>query len=413
MIAAVVGGALALSLVAAATSPHHRPRAVVVAASTKPNLIATQDLLPLLTKAYEPWADSFVTLEQLDLFLRDARRNLTGGAAPIPPPNNDDRNPLLPLPTDQLAVVVMASAGEEGRRRARTIVDTWWRWLAPGTGRLCADADDTELGLATLPSLEGRPTYEDAQRRQPECLKWYYERDYGTLAAWKGGGGGGTKKEAAGGKAAPPVPPPPPSWYLLADDDTWVNVPLVRLFTARYDPDLPLLIGHAYDWPLDEGEGEELAAQGGGGGKDKARRTKKQKKITLGGGAGMLLSRGAFLRMVPRMAEDDARVVAADADADSSSSAPCAAAGFNDVTLPNCARETGVLLVHSELFDGHDRGRDAPNPSAGHLAVHRVTDKGHARRLCCDAAERYGFGWGLGSSSSSPSLSWRDECAGV
>jgi hypothetical protein len=317
-----------------------------------------------------------VTTDQLDLILRDVRAALLLGtgntaagtaaaAAAAPRPTcglgcsvDADGG----VPADRLAVVVMASGNEEGRRRARSIRGTWWRWVSPGLGRMCADVDDDELGLATLPQLRGKGSYEDAQRRQTECLKWLWERDYSSNSGGGGGGGGGSRRP----------PRPLPAWYFLADDDTWVNVPLLRHVAARYDPDLPLLLGHVYAWPPEEKQEKQEQQQ----------QQRKQKKITLGGGAGMLLSREAFRRMAPRMRRDDER----------GEGGPCAAAGFNDVTLPNCARALGVLRVHSELFDGHDRGRDPPNPNSAQIAVHRMTDAAQARALCCESSRR--FGWG-------------------
>lgn len=95
-----------------------------------------------------------------------------------------------------------------------------------------------------------------------------------------------------------------PRWVLLADDDTFIQVDSLLDFIARYDAEVPALFGYVlsdahvlgYDYPC--------------------------------GGAGMLLSAGAYDILAPRLLGD------------------CPLLAFNDLTLGFCAHSQGIPVIH-------------------------------------------------------------------
>ena len=98
-----------------------------------------------------------------------------------------------------------------------------------------------------------------------------------------------------------------PSWVLLADDDTFIQVDALLDFIARYEPSVPALFGYilsdahvlGYDYPC--------------------------------GGAGMLLSAGAYDVLASRLLGE---------------SSQCPLLAFNDLTLGFCAHSQGVPVIH-------------------------------------------------------------------
>lgn len=94
-------------------------------------------------------------------------------------------------------------------------------------------------------------------------------------------------------------------WVLLADDDTWVHVDRLLSFISGRDFERPALFSYVlsdahvlgYDYPC--------------------------------GGAGMLLSAGAYARLAPRLLSQE-----------------CPFLHFNDLTLGFCAHALGIPLVH-------------------------------------------------------------------
>ncbi|CAJ1386853.1 unnamed protein product, partial [Effrenium voratum] len=98
--------------------------------------------------------------------------------------------------------------------------------------------------------------------------------------------------------------PVQPNWIMLADDDTFVHVDALLDFVGNYDPHVPALFGYVlsdahvlgYDYPC--------------------------------GGAGMLLSAGAYDILAPRLLSE------------------CPLLAFNDLTLGFCSHSQGIPLVH-------------------------------------------------------------------
>ena len=70
---------------------------------------------------------------------------------------------------------------------------------------IMSDQADATRHAITTPALRGRSSFADAQSRQYEGLRMLYER----------------RSNA--------------SWFLLVDDDTFVNVGMLRAYTALFD----------------------------------------------------------------------------------------------------------------------------------------------------------------------------------
>lgn len=106
-----------------------------------------------------------------------------------------------------------------------------------------ADAVDSELGLMTLPEIQNKTGFDEAQRRQLHGMQWIYSQ----------------RSDLSSKK-----------WFFLVDDDTWVNVPSLLDYLSLYSPLLPLSFSHIY---------------------------LRRNKAVYNGGAGMLFSNEAFKRL--------------------------------------------------------------------------------------------------------------------
>jgi hypothetical protein len=104
--------------------------------------------------------------------------------------------------------------------RARALRATWLKGL-PRT-LLVGDAADEALGMVTLPELEGKEGYGDAQHR---TLR-------GLIHAMSLPAAGLQHAEGDALSAEPGAAPAPAPWVLMVDDDTFVSVHLGCQFCA-------------------------------------------------------------------------------------------------------------------------------------------------------------------------------------
>ncbi len=118
---------------------------------------------------------------------------------------------------------------------------SWMRWAQHVVA--FSDAADSELGIITLPEIQNKTGFAEAQTRQLHGMKWIYN-NRADLTSKK--------------------------WFFCVDDDTWVNVPSLLEYTSPFPETLPLSFSHIY---------------------------LRDNRAVYNGGAGMLFSREAFHRI--------------------------------------------------------------------------------------------------------------------
>ncbi|KAL0040485.1 hypothetical protein WJX77_008486 [Trebouxia sp. C0004] len=113
-----------------------------------------------------------------------------------------------------------------------------------------SDVADADLGIMTLPEIENKSGFNEAQTRQLHGMKWIYNN----------------RKDLVSKK-----------WFFFVDDDTWVNVPSLLDYISWFPEALPLSFSHIY---------------------------LRHERAVYNGGAGMLFSKEAFRRIAVSMFTD-------------------------------------------------------------------------------------------------------------
>ena len=139
-------------------------------------------------------------------------------------------------------------ASNDRKDRVKAQRASWMRWAEYVVA--FSDAADTELGIMTLPELENKIGFGEAQTRQLHGMKWIYHN----------------RKDLTSKK-----------WFFFVDDDTWVNVPSLLDYISWFPETLPLSFSHIY---------------------------LRHDRAVYNGGAGMLFSREAFQRIAIGMFTD-------------------------------------------------------------------------------------------------------------
>ena len=128
------------------------------------------------------------------------------------------------MPASAVTPIVMT--GSCCRDRARTLLAAWGSRFAGSLVLVSDEADPGGTGAVTLPELEGKPSWQDAQARQ---LLYAQARGDALLA-----------REDA-------------QWFLFADDDTFVNADALLSFGARQNASRPVAFGFLFNpgfWPV-------------------------------------------------------------------------------------------------------------------------------------------------------------------
>jgi hypothetical protein len=192
-------------------------------------------------------------------------------------------SPPVSIESDVFFIVMGGSARMD---RAQALRATWANGYADNV-LIIGDKAAPEVGMITLPQLEGRADYAAAQERQMYALKHLLL--------------GPDRARYAGYK-----------WFALVDDDSWVNVRQIAPFLWGWSPSAPIIFGFIWDHPH------------------------WKTTHTWPSGPFMLLSRAAAEAMAPQFF---------------TGSCPMSVPPLNDVTMGECAWTTGVALVHTPLVD--------------------------------------------------------------
>ena len=170
----------------------------------------------------------------------------------------------------------------------------------------------------TLSSLEGRPTWNDAQHRQLLGGQYLIEKN---------------------------LIPGDIKWVFFIDDDTWVNGYALRGFLNAFKP-LPASFVCGHHW---------------------------ESNYMLNGGAGILMGRGVFDTVVPRLYTPE-----------------CPFQGTNDNTLTICVRTIpNATILHSRLFSFYPAHIDSTNDYMEQITMHQVKDPELMRQMTDNAHKFY------------------------
>ena len=226
--------------------------------------------------------------------------------------------PGLVVSSEDIVFIVMASIAEKDRLHGQRA--SWMRWTKHVVA--LADAHDDQLGIMTLPEIENKTGFAEAQWRQLYGMKWLL-----------------TERRDLADKA----------WFFLVDDDTWVNVPELIEYVSAISPKLPLSFSHIY--------------------------LMYNQQAVYNGGAGMLFSNTAFHKLGRAVMTDDCPL--ADVDQNFMN---------NDNILAACAFSTGVLKVSSSKFSTYEgvlhlEGDIVDTGWLDQISVHKVKAHGQFEAL--------------------------------
>ena len=232
------------------------------------------------------------------------------------------RSKLLLL--SDVAFIVMTSSHTSANRLA-ALRATWASDSTPiaitstipagGAPRMMfmSDRDHAETGERTTPALSGRDSYWDAQARHFEGVRLLYE----------------TSRRSASTDTLSSSSYP--AWTVLVDDDSYVNRRHLLAYLSRFDPDVPLLVGHCLNGVWDQ-PGALTGLRGGRGRREQGPLPLR----SLSGGAGMILSRAALIRFGRELSQG---------------TMPLPSLGIsNDVHFVGWAQRLQVRVLHSNLL---------------------------------------------------------------
>lgn len=192
-----------------------------------------------------------------------------------------------------------------------------------------SDAADPELGIMTLPEIQNKSGFLEAQTRQLHGMKWIYNN----------------RKDLTSKK-----------WFFFVDDDTWVNVPSLLEYISCFPETLPLSFSHIY---------------------------LRHNRAVYNGGAGMLFSREAYHRIAVAMFTEScplSEVPPAPMNNDNILSACAHSTGVLKVTSSKFSSYGGKEFI-------------SPENDAGWLdqiTMHKVTDQKLAELMWCWSERLHG-----------------------
>ena len=209
--------------------------------------------------------------------------------------------------TAVVAFVIMASL-------ATRDLHLWQRrtWLRDAKHVWAFSDYDDGIFTTTLPSLKGKGTWKDAQHRQLRGMQWLKL-------------------------------PAEVQWVFMIDDDTWVNMPVLRRFLGWLPSDSELMCGY------------------------------RAPNNMFNGGGGILISRRLFDVLVPKLYSEQ-----------------CPFLGVNDDTVTECARTLpNATLMHSSAFSFYPEAIVHANDFIGQITIHPVKDLALIQAMTATVSEFY------------------------
>jgi hypothetical protein len=189
---------------------------------------------------------------------------------------------------------MMTGSGTQIPRVEGQVLKTWGS-TREVRNRLVMISDQAEerLGIITLPEVQGKSSYDDAQHRQLQFITKHLK----SHTLW-----------------------PSTEWVFMIDDDTFVNIDRLRRFLDRFDSRLSLAFGYVFGDGVDISSAVNMRLKFG----------------WFSGGAGMLLSRPLVEYLMHNIY----------------TSKHCPFDWFNDKTVSVCTKtKEDAIHVHSSLFN--------------------------------------------------------------
>lgn len=189
---------------------------------------------------------------------------------------------------------MMTGSGTQIPRVEGQVLKTWASSLDVRSRLvMISDQADERLGIITLPEVQGKSSYDDAQHRQLQFITKYLK----SHALW-----------------------PSTEWVFMVDDDTFVNIDRLRRFLDRFDARLSLAFGYVFGDGVDISSAVNMRLKFG----------------WFSGGAGMLLSRPVVEYLMDNIY----------------TSKQCPFDWFNDKTVSVCTKtKDDAIHVHSSQFN--------------------------------------------------------------
>ena len=192
------------------------------------------------------------------------------------------------LQVDSGGIGYLVLSANSSIERAMTQLATWGKDINPSIYyRAYGDTNNALINMLTLPDIEGKLDYNQAQHR---VLKGLQHALLDPLWANL-------------------------DFIMILGDDTYVNVPELRVFTSQWNPDVPAMFGWIWHKEAPLNQHQVWAAW-------------------PGGGSGMLFTRAAAHQIAQALYTSQ-----------------CPFEGHDDVTLGYCCWRLGIPQVHSPLFD--------------------------------------------------------------
>lgn len=197
------------------------------------------------------------------------------------------------LTLNNILFIIMSSVDK--KERVEWQHQTWLAWVPPKNVVVLADAEIPGYSVTVLPSL---PVDRYIQSRFPSPSN-YHAANLRHLKAvyWLGKATTGALNNI--------------DWVFMVDDDTFVNVPLLLIYLQDMPAFLPLLFGQIWHQAVEVGE-----------------------VAWPSGGAGMLFSKKAFMRIAAVLFTPSCEMHAP----------------VNDVIIAVCAPKANVTKIHSKRF---------------------------------------------------------------
>lgn len=218
-------------------------------------------------------------------------------------------------------------ASDALKDRVATQKASWMRWAQHVVA--FSDAADPGLGIITLPEIQNKTGFAEAQTRQLHGMKWIYN-NRADLASKK--------------------------WFFCVDDDTWVNVPSLLEYISRFPETLPLSFSHMY---------------------------LRYNAAVYNGGAGMLFSREAFRRIAAALFTDECPL----------SELPPAPLNNDNILAECAYSTGVLKVTSSKFGSYGGTEFITPTDDAGWLdqiTMHRVTDRSLAELMWCWSERLHG-----------------------
>ncbi len=217
-------------------------------------------------------------------------------------------------------IMFMVSCSSSRKEQCKAVRNGWARdFKLKDRLWLWSDTTDDALGTLVPPQFQDTPYFSSLKTNEQLYNVFGLQSLISTNPKYNGGSGGDRYREMIARTR----------WFFLVDDTTFVNLPRLIEHLNKLEHRLPLVYGYVWRSTADP----NLPFN------------------HISGDAGYVISHEAMSRLLPRLKLNkpsaDAPAIVHTTQPDS---CPWLGAYGTDIALSLCARRTGVLFVHSEMF---------------------------------------------------------------